>query len=451
MDNTAPHRHRVLLITYSAQGHINPALEFAKRLTRRRIDVTFVTSLSAYRRMGKTPTLPHVSFASFSDGYDDGFKQGDDINHFMSELERRGSQAIKDMIVAGVEQGQPFTCIVYSILLPWVAIVARSLHLPAILLWIQPAIVFALYYYYNYGYHDIIQSVFDDPLATIQLPGLPLLTARDLPSFFGSSDAYEFALPIFRRQFELLEQETNPMVVINTFDELEHDALRAISKFHLIPIGPLIPSEASSRCDLFQSTTSYIDWLNSKPKGSVIYVSSGSISTLSKHQKEEIARGLLSCGRPFLWVIRDIEEVNTLSCREELEGLGKIVSWCSQIEVLSRPATGCFLTHCGWNSTLESLVCGVPVVVFPQWSDQGTNAKIIQDMSETGVRLEVGMDGVVKREEIKRCLELVMGDSKKGEEIRKNVVKWKELAKGATAHGGSSYSNFKAFVDQVCP
>ena len=207
--------------------------------------------------MGKTPTLPHVSFASFSDGYDDGFKQGDDINHFMSELERRGSQAIKDMIVAGVEQGQPFTCIVYSILLPWVAIVARSLHLPAILLWIQPAIVFALYYYYNYGYHDIIQSVFDDPLATIQLPGLPLLTARDLPSFFGSSDAYEFALPIFRRQFELLEQETNPMVVINTFDELEHDALRAISNFHLIPVGPLIPSEASSRCDLFQSTTRY--------------------------------------------------------------------------------------------------------------------------------------------------------------------------------------------------
>lgn len=193
-----------------------------------------------------------------------------------------------------------------------------------------------------------------------------------------------------------------------------------------------------------------MEWLNSKPKGSVVYVSSGSISTLSKEEKEEIARGLLSSGRPFLWVMRDVEEKDALSCREEVEVEGKIVPWCSQLEVLSSPATGCFLTHCGWNSCLESLVCGVPTVAFPQWTDQGTNAKIIRDLSETGVRLEVDVDGVVKRDEIKRCLELVMGDSKRGEEIRRNAAKWKELAKEAATDHGSSDANFKAFVHQVC-
>ena len=90
------------------------------------------------------------------------------------------------------------------------------------------------------------------------------------------------------------------------------------------------------------------------------------------------------------------------------------------------------------------------MVGFPQWADQGTNAKIIEDMSETGVRVEVGMDGMVKREEIKRCLEVVMGDSNKGEEIRKKALKWKELAKEAARNGGSSDANFKVFVDQVC-
>lgn len=382
----------------------------------------------------------------------------------MSELERCGSEALKNIIEESRNKGQPFTCIVYSILLPWVATVARSLDIPSVLLWIQPAVVFALYYYYNNGYYDEIQRIIssDDPNSmSIKLPGLPLLSARDLPSFFGSSDVYDFALPIFRRQFELLEEESNPKVLINTFEELEKDAVRAIKKFHLMPIGPLIPSafldghdpsEVSSGCDLFRSTSSYIDWLNSKPKASVIYVSSGSISTLSKQQKEEIARGLLSTKRPFLWVIRDIEEEkeDALSFKEKLETQGKIVSWCSQLEVLSSPATGCFLTHCGWNSCLESLACGIPTVTLPQWTDQATNAKIVQDLSETGVRLKVAEDGVVKGEEIERCLELVMGNSEKGEEIRRNAMKWKKLAREAASEGGSSCANLKAFVDQVC-
>ena len=115
----------------------------------------------------------------------------------------------------------------------------------------------------------------------------------------------------------------------------------------------------------------YIKWLNSKPKSSVIYVSFGTMSELTKRQTEEVARRLLGCSRPFLWVTRanengeeEKEEDKFMSCKEELEQQGMIVPLCCQVEVLSHPTLGCFVKHCGWNSTLESLGCGVLVVAF---------------------------------------------------------------------------------------
>ena len=97
---------------------------------------------------------------------------------------------------------------------------------------------------------------------------------------------------------------------------------------------------------------------------------------MSKQKIEEIAHALLHSGRPFLWVIRSVSEngeveEEKLSCRKELEEKGMIVAWCPQLDVLPHPSLGCFITHCGWNSTLECLASGVPVVAFPQWMDKG--------------------------------------------------------------------------------
>ena len=107
------------------------------------------------------------------------------------------------------------------------------------------------------------------------------------------------------------------------------------------------------------------------------------------------------------------------------------------------------MTHCGWNSTLESLVLGVPMVAFPQWSDQGTNAKLIEDVWKIGVRVRVNKDGIVEGYEIKRCLELVVVDGERREAIRRNAKKWKELATEAAKEVGSSFNNLKAFVDEI--
>ncbi|KAL7081445.1 hypothetical protein ACP275_14G040700 [Erythranthe tilingii] len=289
---------------------------------------------------------------------------------------------------------------------------------------------------------------------------------------------YDFALPTFTENFEILDREISPppTVLINTFQSLESEVLTAITKYKLTAIGPLIPSafldgkdptDTSFGGDLIKKPPSqdYLQYLDSKPKSSVVYIAFGSYSELSKPQMAEIAKGLIKSGKPFLWVIRGAESAEkldgifsgifpgggSLMYREELERQGKIVGWCTQVEVLSHPSVGCFFTHCGWNSTLESLVCGVPVVGFPQWTDQTTNAKLVEDFWRSGVRVSGGGGGgvVVEGDEIERCLGVVMGGGDRAAAMRGEAEKWRGLAKEAMEEDGSSNVNLKSFVDEL--
>ncbi|KAL0403677.1 UNVERIFIED_CONTAM: UDP-glycosyltransferase 75C1 [Sesamum radiatum] len=439
-------RRHVLLVTFPAQGHINPSLQFAKRLIDMGIEVTFATSVYARRRMEKTAArdLPKgLSFAAFSDGYDDGFTMSDDPKKYMTEIRSHGTKTLKDTALSAAEQGRPITCLILTPLVPWASEVAREVSIPSALLWIQPATVFDIYYYYFNGFADEIIASSNGPSWNLRLPGLPiLLSKRDLPSFMlpDSSETYSFALTFLKEQLEALDVETKPKVLVNTFDTLEPDALKVIDKYELIGVGPLIPSafldgkdpsDTSFGGDLFQKYDDYIEWLNSKPESSVVYVSFGSMLSLPRAQMEEIAKALLDSSRPFLWVIRVNEKANEekkeederLSCMEELEKVGKIVPWCSQLEVLTHPSLGCFVTHCGWNSTLESISCGV--------------------------RVRAGEDGLVESGEIRRCIEEVMDGGEKSRELRENAEKWKGLAREAMEENGSSNKNLKAFFDEV--
>lgn len=468
----------VVIVTFPAQGHINPSLQFAKRLLSLGVHVTLATSVHAHGLILKAngagvPRADGFAFAPFSDGYDQGFRKdrGDDFVTYMSELRSRGSQAVRDIVSRCAADGRPVTAVVRTILLPWVADVAREVGLPSSLLWIQPAAVLAVYYYYFHGHEDVFQK------DAVELPGLPRLESRDLPSFLqpsGSEGDYSFALAGFREEMEKLngELETGqqPTVLVNTFDALETATLKTADiRYNLVSIGPLIPpafldgddpSDTAFRGDLFENgdDDDIKRWLGSQPEASVVYISFGSVLNPSKPQKEEIAKALLETKRPFLWVIRKKleneaagEEDGDLSRREELEKQGMIVGWCAQTEVLKHPSVGCFVTHCGWNSTLESICSGVPVVAFPHWTDQGTNAKLLQDVWRTGVRVAApvkNQDGVdvVGGEEIERCIEIVIGD---GEELRRNARRWRDLAWEAAREGGSSHRNLRSFVGQV--
>ncbi|KAJ0245005.1 UDP-glycosyltransferase 75B1 [Hirschfeldia incana] len=449
-----------LLVTFPAQGHVNPSLRFARRLIRTTgARVTFITCASVFHRsmISKQSDLDNLSFLTFSDGFDQGgVTTAEDLKKRSANLNINGDKTLSEFIEANKNGDSPVTCLVYTMLLNWAPKVASRFRIPSALLWIQPALVFDIYYNHFNG---------DNNNSCLEFKNLPSLETRDLPSFITPTNTNQAVYASFQELMELLKEETNPKILVNTFDSLEQDALKAIPNVGMVAVGPLLPSDmfTESVKDLSkEQTSSYSRWLDSKTESSVIYVSFGTMVELSKKQIEEIARALIEGKRPFLWVITDksnreaklegedeteIEKIAGL--RQELEEVGMIVSWCSQVEVLRHRAVGCFVTHCGWSSTLESLVLGVPVVAFPMWSDQPTSAKLLEELWRTGVRVRENEGGLVERGEIRRCLEAVMDE--RLVELRENAGKWKRLAVEAGREGGSSDKNMEAFVDEICP
>lgn len=229
----------------------------------------------------------------------------------------------------------------------------------------------------------------------------------------------------------------------------------------ILTIGPTVPSiyldnrvenDNDYGLNLFASDDSSVctNWLNTKPAGSVIYVSFGSLASLSNKQMEELALALKGGKFYFLWVVKGSEEEKLPeNFVEEIAGdKGLVVKWSPQVEVLSSKAVGCFLTHGGWNSSLEALSLGVPLVVMPQWTDQTTNAKFVQDVWKVGIRVKVDENGVVGREEIQSCIRKVM-EGERGKEMKENAKKWRGLAIEAVSEGGTSDSNIDEFVSKL--
>ena len=224
-------------------------------------------------------------------------------------------------------------------------------------------------------------------------------------------------------------------------------------------IGPTVPSNYLDKrlvddkdygVNLFKSNNdACMKWLNEHPKNSVVYISFGSAAQLGFEQMEELAWGLRRSKSKFLWVVRESEAAKVpKGFIEETAEKGLVVSWCSQLEVLAHEAVGCFITHCGWNSTLEALSLGVPLVAMPQWTDQSTNAKYIRDVWKIGVKAQPDEKGIVRQEEVELCISEIM-EGERGKEIQKNAMKWKDLARKAVDEGGSSDKNIDEFIAKL--
>ncbi|KAI4364321.1 hypothetical protein MLD38_020429 [Melastoma candidum] len=458
---------KFLLVSFPIPSHLNPALQLARALLRAGAQVTLSTGESARDRLSASQLPRGLEFVAFPDGSRDQspptkeIVTNDNIENSMANIEQLSVGFLRDLIVSEADEGCPFTCIIYTAVAPWIADLAREMGIPSVMIWLQPAALLDMYYYYFNGYSDEITNACNDRTGLVQLPSLPPFSACDIPTFITPTNNFPILRKMMHMQLEVLMKETNPKVLVNTFDALEEAPLKAIDKLTMVGIGPLLPlafTGGDSTSNPSDSSDEYFQWLNTKPEASVVYVSFGSISVLQKEQMEEMARGLLKMGRPFLWVMRKDkgaatapqEEADRVSCWEELQEKGKIIPWCSQYEVLSHPSVGCFLTHCGWNSTLESLACGVPMVAFPQWTDQLTNAKLIEDVWKTGVRVKPNEETrIVEGDEIMRCIEKVMDSGESGEEIRRNAGKWKVLAREAVEEGGSSHRNIASFLEEI--
>lgn len=224
-------------------------------------------------------------------------------------------------------------------------------------------------------------------------------------------------------------------------------------------IGPTIPSHYLDKrleddkqygVSLFNTNNdACMKWLNEQPKGSVAYVAFGSAAQLGVEQMEELAWGLRRSKSKFLWVVREAEAAKLpKGFVEETSEKGLVVSWCPQLEVLANEAVGCFISHCGWNSTLEAFSLGVPVVALPQWTDQSTNAKFIMDVWKIGVKALADEKGVVRQEEVEHCISEIM-EEERGKEMQRKALEWKELARKAVDEGGSSSNNIDEFISNL--
>ncbi|XP_039806067.1 crocetin glucosyltransferase, chloroplastic-like [Panicum virgatum] len=320
------------------------------------------------------------------------------------------------------------------------------------------AAVFAIYHHYFHGCAGVVAEHRHDPSFVVELPGLAPRAIGDLPSFLiadstDPSDIFHSIFTTIRDLIESLDKERpRATVLVNTCQELEVGALAAMGAHDVLPVGPVLPSGDDEAGIFKQDGAEYMEWLDAQPASSVVYVSFGSLASMAREQLDELLLGLEGSGRPYLCVIR--KDVMAALGEAEAEVRGRLkngvaVEWCDQVRVLSHAAVGCFVTHCGWNSVLESVASGVSMVCVPQMSDQSMNTQLVVRDWRVGVRAQVDGGGVLRAVEVRRCVEEVMGDSEAAAEVRQMAGKWKRMVAEATEKGGSSERNLMAFVDSA--
>lgn len=199
-------------------------------------------------------------------------------------------------------------------------------------------------------------------------------------------------------------------------------------------VGPINPVSLKSKNDS-RKRHKCLEWLDEQESDSVIFISFGTTTSLSDEQIQELAKGLESSQQKFLWVVRDAdkgdifaeEEARTselpVGFEERVRGRGMVVrDWAPQVEVLGHPSTGGFMSHCGWNSCMESISNGVPIAAWPMHSDQPTNAFLVAEVLGIGVRVVdwVYRNEVVAAERIENAVRKLMA-SGEGEEMRRKA------------------------------
>uniref|UniRef100_A0A0A9BB00 Uncharacterized protein n=1 Tax=Arundo donax TaxID=35708 RepID=A0A0A9BB00_ARUDO len=206
-------------------------------------------------------------------------------------------------------------------------------------------------------------------------------------------------------------------------------------------------------------------WLDEKPGGSVVYVCFGTLTHFSAAELREVARGLQLAGKNFLWVMSG--QADTDESQWMPDGFAELIDlgergiifrgWAPQMLILNHSAVGGFVTHCGWNSVLEAVSAGVPLVTWPRYADQFYNEKLIVEVLKVGVgvgaedyasKLEVRRQ-VISGEKIAEAIGGVMGDGEEAEAIRKKAKELSGKARSASEKGGSSYDSVGQLIDEL--
>ncbi|KAK8302316.1 hypothetical protein V6Z11_D04G077400 [Gossypium hirsutum] len=396
---------RLLLFPLPLQGHVSPMLQLANLLYSKGFSITIIHT--CFIRSPKYPSNnPHFTFHSIPNGLSKSeCSDADDLVALVSILNANCAP------VAGLISDSTWE---------FTDSIAKSLQLPRFVLRTNNISSFlalaALALLQEKGYLPIQESQEEKPVIE-----LPPLKVKDIPVFKTQDQE-----GLHQTIAALVEQTKSYTGLIwNSFEELEHG--------------------------LLSQDQSAISWLNKQAPKSVIYVSFGSVANIEKSEFVEIAWGLANSEQPFLWVVRPGSVIGSewleplpKGFMEEIKERGHIVKWAPQQEVLAHTAVGGFWTHSGWNSTLESICEGVPMICHPCFGDQRVNARYVSDVWRIGVHLESKVD----RFEIANVVRKLLVEAE-GHEIRDRILQFKKMANQSTQQQGSSYRSLESLVSLI--
>lgn len=298
----------------------------------------------------------------------------------------------------------------------------------------------------------------------VQIPGCIPVHGRDLldPVQDRKNDAYKWLLHHAKR-YNLAQG-----IMVNSFVDLEGGAIKALQELGsppVYPVGPLIQRDHSSTS---ADGLDCLRWLDDQPSGSVLFISFGSGGTLTSNQIIELALGLEMSEQRFLWVIRSPnDEVANAAFFESFskknptdflpqgfiertKGTGLVVpDWAPQAQILGHGSTGGFLTHCGWNSILETVVNGVPVIAWPLYAEQKMNAVMLNEDLKVALKPRVGENGLVGRVEIAKVVKGLM-EGEEGKCLRTRMRDLKDAAAKVLSEDGSSTKALAQVASKWC-
>ncbi|GLJ36960.1 hypothetical protein SUGI_0747890 [Cryptomeria japonica] len=457
-----------LAIPYPLESHSYAMADLCIKLASRGITITFVYTealchCNTYIADIAQKNGLDIRSAEISDGLTSDFDRSLYNESFLQSVLNSMIEPVQQLILTVNTKDRPISCIIADSFLPWAVLIAKMLTVPLVTLWTQSTVLYSLYYHsemlIDNGHfpskgqetHNCIDYI----------PGVPTMHQRDLPSFLQAKNMSEFMLHVI-----FLSMQSNreaDWILANSVYELETEPVEYSlhSATPLYTVGPLLPSEYLSNHPPLKFD--FTKWLDSKAANSVLYISFGGAARVSKAQIDEIAMGLLESKIAFIWTLPpqtmcsydSLTEILPHGYLEQIEdnGIGHVVpNWSHHLHytVLSHRSIGGFVSNCDWNSVLQSLCMGVPLLGFPLYADQYTNCKLISDVMNIGLKIEHGgINGaLVERMQIARKVKALI-NGKEGRKARKKIKRLKHVARKAGGQGVSSHKNFDNFVEEL--
>ncbi|KAI3971256.1 hypothetical protein MKW92_041305 [Papaver armeniacum] len=451
-----------VFIPVPTQGHVTPMMTLAKLFHSKGFHITFVNTEFNHQRL-------------INSRGPDSKKMQLPFRNLIEKLNNNSKSSISSPSSEDIQP--PVTCIISDGMMRFALKVGVELGIPVALFWTASACGLICYLHFTQlierglvplkDESDLTNGYLDTKIDWI--PGMKDIRLRDLPGFVRTMDTSDIHFDYFVTELAGMNEAT--ALIMNTFDTLEKDVLDALKSDQLsLPplytIGPVHEllhhavtektmknnpaSETTSiESNLWKEETECLKWLDSKESNSVVYINFGSIIVMTTQQLIEFAWGLAYSNHPFLWIVRgDIVRGDTATLPpefiEEIKERGLLAGWCPQEKVLKHPSIGAFLTHSGWNSTLESVNGGVPVLCYPLFAEQHTNCKY--SCVDWGIGMQI--DHNFTRNVVTKMVKELM-EGEKGKEMKHRATEWKQKAEDAVAPGGSSFVNLDKIINEL--